>query len=92
MNKAIYMTDKEITLSRRKAASFGEFVTAIHPSALRFAAMLLGSHASVAPDVVQKAFLAAWNKQHQQKEPNKLPPGLGRLSSTKSAAIFAGCL
>ena len=73
MNKAIYMTDKEITLSRRKAASFGEFVTAIHPSALRFAAMLLGSHASVAPDVVQKAFLAAWNKQHQQKEPNKLP-------------------
>ena len=73
MNKAIYMTDNEMPLSRRKAESFGEFVTDIHPSALRFASMLLGSHASVAPDIVQKAFLSAWNKQHQQKDPNKLP-------------------
>jgi RNA polymerase sigma factor (sigma-70 family) len=72
MNNVGYMT--QITKAQpNKHAEFSGFVSDVHPSAIRFASMLLGSHANMAPDVVQKACLSAWRKLDSQREPGRMP-------------------
>ena len=72
MNSVGYMTDTSTSQSHKHAA-FSAFVSEMHPGALRFASMLLGSHANMAPDVVQKACLSAWSKLDSQRDPGRMP-------------------
>ena len=88
MERVIHTSKVVNEMSGSKEHMFQQFVKDAHPAALRLATLLLGTHQSMAQDIVQKAFLSAWRHLKQQAEAEQLPAWFRRIVINEVRSYF----
>ena len=88
MESVIHQEPITSKMSDPKVKRFREFVTRIHPAAMRLCILLLGSHQSMAEDIVQKAALSAWRHLDSQHSDRQMPAWFRRIVINEVRSYF----
>lgn len=88
MENVIHQQPIASKMSDPKVKRFREFVIRTQPAAIRLCVLLLGSHQSMAEDIVQKAALSAWRHLDGQRRDEQMPAWFRRIVINEVRSYF----